>query len=68
VLTRSQQKALRIFRGFATEFPLEQAVRVTRRTCLRELDDEDWADPELQGAMADACVELKAEGKLWAES
>jgi len=62
-LTYRQQRALQAFRGFAREFPIEQAVRSTRQS-IRGLPEEDWLDPELSERMADIAAELHAAGEL----
>ena len=63
MLTYRQKRALQAFCAFAREVPLERAIVAARRS-VRGLPEADWDDPELQGAMADFLVGLKATGKL----
>jgi hypothetical protein len=51
-----------IFRAFAEEFSLEQAVISTRKSV--QMPEADWDDPELVERMADIAAELHAAGEL----
>ena len=61
-LTYRQQRALQAFRGFAREFPIEQAVNSARHSV--QMPEADWLDPELSERMADIAAELHAAGEL----
>lgn len=62
-LTYRQKRALQAFRGFAREFPIEQAIRSTRKS-IPGMPEEDWQDPELSERMADIAAELHVAGEL----
>ena len=62
-LTYRQQRALQAFRGFAREFPIEQAIKSTRMS-IRGMPEEGWLDPELSERMADIAAELHEAGEL----
>jgi hypothetical protein len=62
-LTYRQQRALQASRGFAREFPIEQAIKSARQS-VRGLPEEDWLDPELSERMADIAAELHEAGEL----
>jgi hypothetical protein len=61
-LTYRQKRALQAFRAFAREFPIEQAIKSTRKSV--QMPEYDWLDPELSERMADIAEELHSLGEL----